>query len=825
MSIKLNPFTGQFDLVNPSGGGGSGDVVGPASATDNALVRFDGATGKLIQNSAAILTDAGAVSGLTGLSSSGTINFSSLTASRVPYIDASSNLIVSAVTPTELGYLSGVTSAIQTQINDINSNLTENAQDAVGAMVGVSLIYVDGTPLLARAALTGDITAAQDSNATTLATVNANVGAFGSATQVATFTVNAKGLITAAANVSIAITSAAVTDFNEAAQDAIGGILTDSSRVDFTYNDVANTITADLIADSVDNTFLANMAQATMKGRASGAGTGDPTDLSAAQVVTIINASLDHGTMAGLGDDDHTQYALLLGRSAGQILIGGTASGDDLTLQSTSNATKGDVFISDGSINHHVFGVTAGGESCFNDAGIDLNFRVESDSDENMFFVDGGANAIGIGTNAPSARLEVTKDWPSSVSTNLIYSGTSYGDFTRFLFRRGNGTSAAPTQVLSAEPLAVLGFRGYHSGGAFSSVNIAGITVFSKENFTSTAQGAYMNFAYTPTGTASSVEALRIDSTVVFNDTGADQDLRIEGDTNQNLVYVDASTDRVGIGGTPNTSVSTVSLHVKAGHLLLDNNQQIRAIDAAGTGSFGLFFLNATDDVIFNCGTGQQMFFTEGGTTRIFIDGATGNMMLGSGAFGTSAVRTFALQNGTAPTTAPADLVQLWAQDTVAGQANIYVKNENGKSEQISGLADRVSSDFAVTSSTTLTNITGLSHNVEAGKAYAFEAKLYTTSNIAGGVKASIAGTATATTIVYEGTTFSAGTVTQTRATALATAVGAITAVTAAFVEINGTILVNGAGTLTVQFAQNASSASASTVLTNSTFILRPIGD
>lgn len=45
----------------------------------------------------------------------------------------------------------------------------ERAQDAVGAMVGASLVYVDATPLLVRAALTGDVTAAQNSNATTIA--------------------------------------------------------------------------------------------------------------------------------------------------------------------------------------------------------------------------------------------------------------------------------------------------------------------------------------------------------------------------------------------------------------------------------------------------------------------------------------------------------------------------------------------------------------------------------------------------------------------------------------------------------------------------------
>lgn len=59
----------------------------------------------------------------------------------------------------------------------------------------------------------------------------------------------------------------------------------------------------------------------------------------------LVNSSgvTDHGALTGLGDDDHTQYALLAGRSSGQTLTGGTASGDDLTLQSTSNGTKGSI--------------------------------------------------------------------------------------------------------------------------------------------------------------------------------------------------------------------------------------------------------------------------------------------------------------------------------------------------------------------------------------------------------------------------------------------------------------------------------------------------
>lgn len=55
---------GALLITISGGGGGSGDVVGPGSATDNALVRYDSTTGKLIQNSTGLLTDTGDLSGI-----------------------------------------------------------------------------------------------------------------------------------------------------------------------------------------------------------------------------------------------------------------------------------------------------------------------------------------------------------------------------------------------------------------------------------------------------------------------------------------------------------------------------------------------------------------------------------------------------------------------------------------------------------------------------------------------------------------------------------------------------------------------------------------
>lgn len=130
----------------------------------------------------------------------------------------------------------------------------------------------------------------------------------------------------------------------------------------------------------------------------------------------------------------------------------------------------------------------------------------------------------------------------------------------------------------------------------------------------------------------------------------------------------------------------------------------------------------------------------------------------------------------------------------------------------------RVATDVAITSNATLADITGLSVSVAAGKTYSFAAYLYTTSNVAGGVKIAIGGTATATAITYDAMITDSGTTTQAaRQTALGGAAG-VTAVTAALCRVYGTITVNAAGTLTVQGAQNASNASASTFLRGSSF-------
>lgn len=158
--------------------------------------------------------------------------------------------------------------------------------------------------------------------------------------------------------------------------------------------------------------------------------------------------------------------------------------------------------------------------------------------------------------------------------------------------------------------------------------------------------------------------------------------------------------------------------------------------------------------------------------------------------------------------------------NTVQLGADTTTKAICGNEQLQVGSIRTVSVQFDKTNDTTLDDIPGLSVDVHDGFTYAFEATLYTTSNVGTGVKAAIGGDCTAVSIIYEGETISSTSIAaRTRATAMGSAVAGITAVTAARIDIKGTIKVNIGGTLTVQFAENAGiAATVSSVLIGSSF-------
>jgi len=81
-------------------GFGTGDVVGPASATDNAIARYDGGTGKLIQNSGVTIDDSGNMNlGAGNITTSGTVDGVDVSAHGSRHLPAGADPLTTAAPP------------------------------------------------------------------------------------------------------------------------------------------------------------------------------------------------------------------------------------------------------------------------------------------------------------------------------------------------------------------------------------------------------------------------------------------------------------------------------------------------------------------------------------------------------------------------------------------------------------------------------------------------------------------------------------------------------------------------------------------------------
>lgn len=86
--------------------------------------------------------------------------------------------------------------------------------------------------------------------------------------------------------------------------------------------------------------------------RTQAAQAGDTLFWDAVNQVWLANhpdTEITHSELTGLTTTDagHTQFVMLAGRAGGQTVQGGTAASQNLTLESTAHATKGDVFTKD----------------------------------------------------------------------------------------------------------------------------------------------------------------------------------------------------------------------------------------------------------------------------------------------------------------------------------------------------------------------------------------------------------------------------------------------------------------------------------------------
>lgn len=172
-------------------------------------------------------------------------------------------------------------------------------------------------------------------------------------------------------------------------------------------------------------------------------------------------------------------------------------------------------------------------EIVLNDAAQNIDFRVEGQTITSLIHADASADRVGIGTSAPDSLLHVDRN--------------QNGDTVARISNVSTGASARAHLYIHH---ASLGGYVMMLGSGYSGSGLASAGSF----IVRTDAGATGLHLYTG-GTEplklgnNQLERMSVNaSDIVVNDLGSDVDFRVEGDTNANLLFVDAGTDRVGFG-------------------------------------------------------------------------------------------------------------------------------------------------------------------------------------------------------------------------------------------------------------------------------------
>jgi hypothetical protein len=188
--------------------------------------------------------------------------------------------------------------------------------------------------------------------------------------------------------------------------------------------------------------------------------------------------------------------------------------------------------------------------------------------------------------------------------------------------------------------------------------------------------------ALTFDGTYFTANGLRLAGTDVTNTiyqaTGA---LGITTGTAAGITFATNLTTRMTLDGSGNLGIGTAS----PGQRLA-----VRSADNSGTTNIARFESNNAAQAVqirfasvlgdggdFTTGTStnHNAIFSTNATERMRLD-ASGNLGIGTSTFGTSAAGVLSIANGTAPTTGPADTVQLFSVDRSAGNTIPAVRCE-----------------------------------------------------------------------------------------------------------------------------------------------------
>jgi hypothetical protein len=254
----------------------------------------------------------------------------------------------------------------------------------------------------------------------------------------------------------------------------------------------------------------------------------------------------------------------------------------------------------------------AGGHAIFNEGAVDADFRVESDNQTHMLFVDAGNDRVGISDSAPTNALSVA--WSSAGhDTGLDLRNEQLG---------GYGGSVSWYSTRSDDS---------------SSVQAAQIRTFGEENWSSAATASSV-MQFRVVKDSNFYEQFRLSGTeVVVNEDSRDTDFRVESDTNANALFVQGSDGFVGIGTSSPSRQLTVS----------NSDAALLLLESTGNDNGQLLFGDSASDTVGKVGyahSTNHMFFNTNGSEAMRID-SSGHLIAPYGITLGTAVGTYAAAN------------------------------------------------------------------------------------------------------------------------------------------------------------------------------------
>ena len=211
------------------------------------------------------------------------------------------------------------------------------------------------------------------------------------------------------------------------------------------------------------------------------------------------------------------------------------------------------------------------GSAIFNEGGSDVDFRVESNNQVNMLFVDGGNDRIGVGTSSPQAKLSIAGAGGSlSGASSLSFYDTNSASSRRWSISNGAGGNETSS-----------------IGQLFFSVGEGSVTA---DPMAGTAVMVLTKSARVGIGTSSPSSLLHIYSSspqMIIQDGGTHGTNSTPG-----LIFKDSSSSQGEIG-FENSGEMFIRQLKNADMTFRTNNSEAMRIDSSGQVSIGSTSTNA----------------------------------------------------------------------------------------------------------------------------------------------------------------------------------------------------------------------------------------